>query len=351
MSSASGLALSIRKAEESETFDLGGQNVLTIASTIRSAFTEPLPLKKMIRITFVTGAGKQARQKYDEAAARTVTTTLRDMGYDEDRAASCVLECAGTFKLQHDTGKNLKTVVVFPKIQQQQGGDGDAGTNKQSLIPEGCSAHQIAMATPSVFQRMLKAKCPSWSQKKGCHAALERIKSMVDDLDVKLMQGTPLNDAEQDFYDRVNGLDDKIAHTKEELHKQVETGGVTKFEIEALLEHNAERLASLEADMKDATGQKLDKLRTMKTKAIERREMLQDIDPKPPHKLKHEIEIARLWKEAVPLFQLEEKCKGRLLSVKETQALGRKEEILEEIEELEVRSCCSMMIPLVTIQP
>ena len=147
-SSASGLALSIRNAEESETFDLGGQNVSTITNTIQAAFAKPLPLKdKMIRITFVTGAGKQARQKYDEGAARAVTSTLRDLGYEEDRAASCVVECAGTFKLQHDTGKNLKTVVVFPKIvggSKNGSGDGTNNANrdesKPSLVPEGCPA-------------------------------------------------------------------------------------------------------------------------------------------------------------------------------------------------------------------
>ena len=98
MSSASGLALSIRKAVESETFDLAGQNVTTITNTIRSAFSEPMPLTEMIRITFVTGAGKLGRQKYDEGAAKAVTSTLRELGYEEDRGASAVLECAGSFK-------------------------------------------------------------------------------------------------------------------------------------------------------------------------------------------------------------------------------------------------------------
>ncbi|CAB9500640.1 expressed unknown protein [Seminavis robusta] len=336
MSNASGLALSIRKAEESETFDLGGQNVSTITNTIQSAFAEPLPVQEMIRITFVTGAGKQARQKYDEGAARAVTAALRDLGYEDDRAASCVIECAGSFKLQHDTAKNLKTVVVYPKIQgPNNNGGNDATQPTACLIPEGCSAHQIAMASPNVFERMLKAKCTSWNQKKGCQAALERIQQMVDELDGKLMQGTPLDAAEQNFYDNVTGLEDKLAHVKDELHKQVEEGGVTKFEKELLLQHNAERLDKLKQEIQQAKGQKLEKLQQMKQKATQRKELLQDIDPKPPHKLKHEIEIARLWKEAVPLLQMEEKARGRLLSVKETQAMARKDEIMEEIEYLE----------------
>ena len=347
---ASGLALSIRQAEESETFDLGGQNVSTIKNTIQSAFADPLPLREMIRITFVTGAGKQARQKYDEGAARAVTSTLTELGFSEDRAASCVVECAGTYKLQHDTGKNLKTVVVFPKIQPPNDDDDEAGGSKATLVPPDCPAGQIARSSPAVFKNMLKAKCPSWSQKKGCSAALEHLKYMVDELDCKLMQGQPLTDAEQDFYDTTTGLDEKLALCKEAIHDQVENGNVTKFEKEILLQQNAERLATLTEEMNTAKGQKLEKLKTMKSKATQRKEMLKDIEPQAPHKLKHAIEIARLWKEVVPMLQLEEKCKGRLLSVKETQTMARKDEIMAEIEEYEVRRPGRYIspIPLVT---
>ena len=103
--SVSGLAASIRASDENETFDLAGQNVATISQNIEAAFAEPFPLKDMIRITFITGAGKLARQKYDDGAAKAVTSALRKLGYEEDHAASCVNECGGSYKLQHDTGK------------------------------------------------------------------------------------------------------------------------------------------------------------------------------------------------------------------------------------------------------
>ena len=67
---------------ESETFDLAGQNVTTIiTNTIQSAFRDPLPTTEMVRITFVTGAGKLGRQKYDDGAAKAVTLTLRELGF------------------------------------------------------------------------------------------------------------------------------------------------------------------------------------------------------------------------------------------------------------------------------
>jgi len=97
MTAISGLAASIRGSTESSTFDLAGQNVSTITNNIQAAFREPLQISEMIRITFVTGAGKLGRQKYDADAAKAVTSSLRELGFEEDRGASCVVECAGSF--------------------------------------------------------------------------------------------------------------------------------------------------------------------------------------------------------------------------------------------------------------
>ena len=37
---------------------------------------------------------------------------LRAIGFEEDRGACAVMECAGTFKYQHDTDKDLKFIHV-----------------------------------------------------------------------------------------------------------------------------------------------------------------------------------------------------------------------------------------------
>jgi hypothetical protein len=313
---------------ESETFDLGGQNVSTITNTIRAAFAEPLPLTgTMIRLTFVTGAGKLGRQKYDADAAKAVTSTLRELGFEEDRGASCVVECAGFFKLQHDTGKNLKTVVVFPKILNEASEEIEA--EQQTLLREGSPEHMIATSSMKVFKNMLSSKCPSWSQKKGCSVALEDLRNMICDLDAKLITGTPLDAAEQDFYDTASHLEDKDEHVRTEMHTQVERGEITAWEQETLLSHNADRIATLKKD-KSKKGQ-LDK-------ASQRKTLLTDMVPKEPHKLRHEIAIRKLRKELVPYLQMEEEQKGRLRSVKETQTMARKDEIDEDVAILEEES-------------
>jgi len=348
--SVSGMAGSIRAATESETFDLAGQTPATISTTVQNAFGKPLDHLdpgQMIRITFVTGAGKLGRQKYDEGAAKAVTASLRGLGFEEDRAASCVVECGGTFKMQHDTGKNLKTVVVFPMVvdksssTEETSNASTSAVKPQSLLKKGSPQHMIATGSNAVFERMLASKCSSWSQKKGCLAALESLKTLLDSLDKKLLTGTPLTDAEQDLYDTVsvNNITEKEAIVKREMQQQVEeTGNLTKREKETLLKQVTDRMDNATKELKEAKGpKKKEKLETMLGKMKERKSKLEKIDPKPPQKLKNEAAITKLRVEIRPLLKMEDSAKGRLLSIKETQTLARKDEILEEIEQLEVR--------------
>jgi hypothetical protein len=327
---------------ESETFDLAGHSSSTIQKQFRDALSEPLPLSEMIRLTFITGAGKLGRQKYDEGAARAITSTLRDVGYEEDRGASAVLECAGTFKMQHDTGKNLKTVVVFPKVTGV--GEGElAGGPKGSLIPVGTPEHRLAHSSINVFQANIESKCQTWSQKKGCAVALEALKEIVQPLDNKLMTGTPLTEIEQECYDSVSlaSLEEKLAHVKKLMHKQVDNGLVTAQERTTFLHQVGERLQTLTTDIAEAEKQgkmkRVENLTAAKAKTQERKAMLTNISPKPAPPLKNEQQINTLRQELSPIEEIEDSSKGRLLTLKESQAIGRKEEILQQIMEQEVR--------------
>lgn len=320
----------------------------TITNNITTAFQDPLPLQEMIRITFVTGAGKLARQKYDANAAKAVTTALRDLGFQEDRGASCVKECAASFKLQHDTGKNLKTVVVFPRIQadeapaSSEGGTSNPQTSKtKSLIAKGSVEDLIINTSSAVFQNMTKSKCPSWSEKKACLATLAELKSMVEEMDQKLLSGTPLTDGEQEFYDSVSSdsIDEKQTIVKDLMHSQVEDGAITNREKQQLLSQVTERLEKISSELKEAKAKKAEKLNEMKTKMEARKQMLSGITPKSLPKLKHEAEILKLYAEMESLSEIVDAAAGRLMSLKESKALARKEEIEQEITDLEVRSC------------
>ncbi len=339
----------LHRISESETFDLAGQNTSTIATNITHAFESPFTISEMIRITLVTGAGKLGRQKYDENAAKAVTSALRDLGFEEDRGASCVRECAGSFKLQHDTGKNLKTVVVFPKIQERQSisdrhaeGSASGQHGSASLFPKGSPTEMIALSSKAIFESMVKSRCQTWSQKKGCLSAIAEIKAVLKKLEEKLLQGNPLADAEQLFFDQVSSaaLEEKQTYIKDLMHHQVEDGLITAIDKVQLLAQVTERLEAVSKEIVDAETsnqvKKVEKLKLAKEKAESRKEKITTLSPATLPPLKHQAEIFQLRTELKPLLELEEGAKGRLLSIKETQILARREEILQEISNLEV---------------
>mmetsp|Transcript_11354 Transcript_11354/g.21669 ORF Transcript_11354/g.21669 Transcript_11354/m.21669 type:complete len:434 (+) Transcript_11354:48-1349(+) len=339
----SGLAGSIRAAADNETFDLAGKSAATIERAIKDAFEKPFPLAETIRLTFVTGAGKLARQKYDEQAAKAVTGPLKYLDYEDDAGGG-----AGTYKLQHDTGKNLKTVVVYPKVEGSSGDVAGADMHSlslgESLVPEGTPEHKIAFASDDVFAKMMSSMCPSWSQKKGCMSAIENLNTTIQGLDQKLMTGTPLSDSEQDFYDSVSAksLANKMSKVKDLMHSHVENGQLTASEKAFLLQQVSDRIEHLQGEIEEAEeakkAKRVENLTKNLEKAQERKDMLSKITPKRPAPLKNERQIADLRKELAPLLQMEAAAKGRLLSPKEATALARKEQIEADIAELEESS-------------
>jgi len=350
----SGMAASIRAATDNETFDLAGHDASNINQTISDAFSQPFHLDRMIRVTFVTGAGKLARQKYDDKAMQTLTSALRKLDYVEDRGASCVNECGGCYKTQHDTGKNLFTVVVFPKLVQE-GEDGGAGGASSSTpaeeypmyfpLAEGTPEHIILVASEEVFAKNALGMCPSWSEKKMCTEVLKAAVETVEKMDAKLMSGTPLSDDENAFYDAVGGatsITTKSDCLKKLMQQQVEKGSLTRHEIDRLLAQVCEKIDSFDEDidaaLQKSQEKKASKLNTQKEKAEARKKMLEGHAAVLPHKLKHEPQILKLKKMLKPLLKLEASSKGRLLSVKETKQLTEMEEMQEQIEELEEAS-------------
>lgn len=324
-----------------------------IKTTINDAFAQPFQLEQMIRITFVTGAGKLSRQKYDDKAMQTLTAALRDLGYAEDRGASCVNECGGSYKTQHDTGKNLFTVVVFPRLAEQDGGQagGEGGSSPSDEYPipfplvEGTPVHTVLLASEETFGKMAPSMCPSWSEKKMVSEVLKMALETVEAMDRKLITGTPLSDDENAFYDEVGGATSTKA--KEEsvrklMHHQVESGALTQHEIEHLVAMVQEKIdgfdSEIDAALQRSQEKKVAKLKALKEKADARKRMLEGHAAQPPQKLKHEAQIAKLKKQLQPLLKLEASTKGRLLTMKETKELAAKDDIVQEISDLEEAS-------------
>jgi hypothetical protein len=324
-----GLAAKIRSATESETFDLGGLPPGTIEQVIQDAFGSPpwpaLPGVDMVRITLVVGAGKQSRQKYHESTPKVVTNTLNSSscGYVEDRGASNVADCAGTYKVQHDTGKNLKTVVVFPKFVNPKG---ELSSSTVPLLPIDSMEYKVAACSMTVFNNMIQHKVPSWFQKRNLMQLLEdKIQSPVQELEQLLLQGQILSPAQQELYDACVEIDAKYTAIKQAMHSQVDHGQLTVMEKDFLLEQVQSRI--------DEAKQSSNGGGSVVVKAQERKAKLVAIQPIALPPLKHAVALGKLWKQAAPLLYLQ--SKSGQLTLQETKKLGQLDDLLAEIDQLE----------------
>ena len=66
------LAKAVRSATADEEFDLAGMNGAGATALMQSCFSSPLPLQKMVKLSFTVGAGKGARSRYDAALPKNV---------------------------------------------------------------------------------------------------------------------------------------------------------------------------------------------------------------------------------------------------------------------------------------
>ena len=112
------LALAIRTASSNTEYELMGYGADTCNALASAALDKPLPLKEMIRFSFVVGGGKKVRQKYNDALPALLSDALKKIGFAEDRGASQANECAGMFKYQHNTDTDLK-VSASPQAGPQ----------------------------------------------------------------------------------------------------------------------------------------------------------------------------------------------------------------------------------------
>jgi hypothetical protein len=98
-----------------------------------------------------------------------------------------MMQCAGSFKYQHDTDKDLKFIHVFPKIDTAaaaaaapQADDGEAeikvaGMSLEELPPE----HLCAIVSLDTFGKLYSKQCPSFSQRRALLKALKELAARI----------------------------------------------------------------------------------------------------------------------------------------------------------------------------
>jgi hypothetical protein len=334
-----GLATKIASAQESTTYDFSHVSSAAILTIISSVFSKPFALSEMIRLTFIVGGGKSTRAKYDEGALAACVNGLKGCGYTEDKGAGCVLESAGSYKIQHDTGKNVKTVVVFPRISGTAVREIEVehhvdDEEESELIPRGSVGYKIAISPLPTFSNLLSQHCPTYMQKKRCLRTLSGLLTIQDSIENKLMVGQQLDQSEKVFYDSATDLKEKMENVQKEATRHIDEGNLTREERKTLVEMNEKKIQSLLKE--NSSAHVAEQLK----KALARKEMLSGILNEahlPPLRLENQINTLR--KKLVPLKALEEASHQRYLSVSETAALSEMNDLEREIERLEA-ACC-----------
>ena len=137
----------------------------------------------MVRFTFVVGGGSKVRQKYDPNLQKYMSKSLQDIGFNLDNTACCAVECAETYKTQHDTDKNLKFLHVFPRVIITSGGAGGGGGAAEEAAPAlsdlGSPGYLATVCEFATFQKMVQSKTQSWTQRKVIAAGRERCEKVA----------------------------------------------------------------------------------------------------------------------------------------------------------------------------
>jgi hypothetical protein len=341
---ASQLAKEIRDSKESGSHDLKGSlSEEQAGALVAAAFTEPFELSEMIKVTLVVGAGKLARQKYDDNLGKWVCLALTQLGFSEDRGAALSLDCAGTFKYQHDTGKNEKFVHVFPRVAAPAGEGGAEGAGAAGAVAEagGAGAGPLSadwlcvVSKLDTFKQMVEAKMPAWLEKKRCAEHLvvqqERLQAAIG----KLAAMAKLDEEEQRLMDQADGelLEQKVAFLHDAMKTMVEEGRLTKDEQQQVAAQMEARVAALKAEAAEHADKpkRHEKLVEAAQQLAAKRERVLELKPF-AHELSEVKELRSVWRRLGPMDKLLEKAgpKGRWsnkLSPEEVAELGDKEEL------------------------
>lgn len=350
----SGLVRDIRTSLTSEQFDLGGYNEVRTRDLVLQAFSKPLPVPtEMVKFTFVIGGGKLVRSRYPEELGKWMTSALREVGYQEDHSAAETFDSQGSYKHQHDTGQNLKYLIVFPRLVcgQNHGqpastttaAGAGAGGGKEEVLRDTSSPHYLLLTSPlPTFQAMIADKVTSYSQKKAAMQVVEDYLSLYRAVEGKLVRGELITEGEQLLFDSLAGCEEeKISFLQGSVKEMVDQGQLTAREKTILLDHLQHNLQALEQEEEEAKKEgkekKKEKVAQKKANCQARREHVQKITPITP-RLKFGEEIGRHYLRLFPLLALEEKARSLSLSLQDLKQLEEKSDLEEAIGNLQAAS-------------
>ena len=327
------MAGEILGAIDSEQFDLAGYNEARVTDLMTSAFGSPLTAPtKMVRFTFIVGGGKLVRSKYDETLPKWVNAALRSINYVTDNSAAETFDSQGTFKQQHDTGKNLIYIIVYPHVTCSATGASDGGGDEKEAA-EGAldtKSPEFLCITSDLdtFKEMVQKKLAFWSQRKACLKVLQDASEQFLAIEQKMCAGQALTAQENAVYESNSSQDaEKIAFLQAEIKALVDSGELTSSEklelLTSLTKNHAEAVAAGQAK---------------KAETIAARKAVLEKATPILGRLRLGDEIQKRYMKLFPLLALEDKARSMSLTIADLQTLSEKSDIEDQIQGLQAAS-------------
>eukprot|EP00039_Didymoeca_costata_P011573 m.163395 g.163395 ORF g.163395 m.163395 type:complete len:393 (-) comp15217_c1_seq3:1730-2908(-) len=279
----------IRREGSSQDVDLANYDSSAAAALIFAAFSRPIQCQEMIRISFLVGGGKKVRQKYSPTLPKDVSAALQGLEYEEDKGASLDISSAGSFKYQHNTDTDLKTIHVFPKVEIVK-------DDNNQVTPGSLSPTQMCIeADLDLFISLVKTKATSFGQKRSLLTELKTRMELIDKIDQKLIAMEAMTPEEEELYNGAKQMAEKIGWLQAECQTHIDTLQLTKTEMSHVIESVDKKIKKLSLQIIEVgdNEKKRKKLEDIKLKLAEQIDKIRAGDPI-KRTIKHELDIAKL---------------------------------------------------------
>merc|ERR1711865_76223 len=335
-----GLALEIRNGGLQELYDLSGYSSAQVKDLVQDSFGTPIAASDAMRVSFTVGGGKNSRQKYSDDMPKFVKEALRGVGFEEDRGASCCLQCQGSFKYQHDTDKNVKTMHVFPHVTLPDTGavgeDDGLFWTPDTMSP----VYMSTVCSLKTFTMMTQAKVPTFGQKKLLHKEMKEMVARIQEFEERMCNMQPLSDGEQELYDAADleCMAEKVKWLEEQMELMVCSGLLYSAELKELKASNTRTQATMQSNLEAAQAEgaekKAKKIGQRLAMQVQRAELLASSAANgpvwPQDELNRRKLIEQLWVKVLDLEKIENS--KQLLGAAELAKLQKKGGLETELE-------------------
>jgi hypothetical protein len=336
-----GLAKTVREqTDKSEDFDLDNYSEDAAGKLMTACFAQPHPAETPIRCTFVIGGGKEIRGRYDPQLYRGIAAALKAIGYEEDNGAA--IGSLGAFKSQHDTGRNVKLIHVFPTLHKPPedahgGAGGEASGAAVALDADSPLYRLIAAESVEAFAALCaEGRVVSYAQLSRLNKQLAPYLALLKHIDAQMMGGQPLAPAEEAWaaIATAETLAAKLGWLQAAMKAVVEKGELSGSERRQVLESTEPKLAALEVEMATAQSEgkeaRAAKLGAQREAILALRASAERSKP-PNRALPPAVaaEVASAWAACLSLKALEASAKhsNQLLTLEQARQVGQLPEL------------------------